>query len=356
MKALRLILGLALGALAGGAAGFLLAGPRGGDPAAAGELAGLRREVASLRSRLGAPPRPEAAARTPPPAMEEASAPAGDEKSEDDAAAGVAPPQASIEEIAAMREELETWRSLPGATERLLKTIADAAVTQGQRLTAVIALFNECDLPAHFHEVIAALDAESDPLLRVALRASIGRMAGKFHSAELHDALLDDIRKGPNPAGPGEAASRMLAEYHGVEGIDRISSLLDDESADIRRAAAGAFGHLLVGATAGALRAAESSPDPWVRGLSALHLAALGEGFGYPALADDWREVAVNARHYELEPFFYALRDPGGAFGRLTPDDSLRLEAFLEELSERCPDKRARESASEILGKMSGAR
>ncbi len=361
MKKVPLVLGLALGALAGGAAGFLLppllGGLRGGGSTPGGDLEILRREVQSLRSRLEAWPRPAAAAARTPPGPEAAPPPPAAEPGGNEAGVEASSPEALREEIAAMREELESWRSLPGETERLLKTIADPSKSRGEKVEAAFALLEQCDLPAHFREVIAALADEKDVGTRYSLRTALGRMAGKFHCAELHNAVLDDIRKGQNPGGPGEVASHMLAEYHGAEGIDGIRALLDDESGDVRRAAAGALGKLPRSeATVSALRAAESNGDPWVRGLSALQLAALGEDFAYPGLADDWRAGAADAKYYELRPFFEALRGSDAVPGRLSPDDSRQLRALLAELSEKHPHSWARQSAGEILKKLSGSK
>ncbi len=293
------------------------------------ELAeGALETAAGAQVDLGAEPPPAADAAGGARAEE---AGAKDEKAEPDAAA-------LLEEVAKLREEVQAFRSLPGETPRLLAVLADPSAKAEERRRAIWSLLGQCDVLAHAGELLDAFRNAADPETRAALRAVVPALAAKFHSREMVDAAMEDLRDGGN----AEACAEMLARFHGTEGIGDIQAYLGDQDESVRRTAIAAIGKDLPksDAVVTALRSAETtSGDPAVRGLAAFYLAGRDEPFSYDGMVDDWRALTFGMK---ADDFRTLSTPPDKIFGRLTPAETARVLWLIGDLGQSHPDENVR--------------
>jgi HEAT repeat protein len=335
-----LLAGVLIGAAAGLSGGWTLFLSTHPEASGSGEAAAaLRREAASLRAEILSREMADRAA-----LEARAGAPAGEPASAD----GEAPLNGPGEDLAAeakrLRDELAAWRKLPARTAELLEKLTDASASAADRIAAAEALVGQCDAPAHVAEIIAALGGETDPAVRRALLESMGKLAVKSGSEELHGAVLDAARKGPEWI----PASRMLGALHRRDGIEVLGQLLDDTSPGIRWAATRALGQEVSGeSTTAALRAARASGDPGVRGLSALYLAKRNEPFAYEGMVDDWRDMIYGLRMDDLQALDLPRIDQ--FFTPLSWKDKSKMLLLLGEIAQRHTDEEVRERIGEAM-------
>jgi hypothetical protein len=243
-----------------------------------------------------------------------------------------------------LQGELEAYRKLPGNTPALLKLLGDPSSPRVDKEAAIRALLQQCDLPSHLPEVLEAFQAEMDEGLHGRFKRAMADLAVKFGSTELLEGVLDDVRESgaPGTAGP------MLAEFYGPQGIDRIRERLEDESPAVRRAAAQAFGFLPKSdSVVEALRSAQASADPAVRGLSAFGLAGHDEPFVYDGLVDDWREMALASDQEELRQM--QRTPPEKVFGKLSAKQVAQVLLMMGDLAQRHPDEGVRKMMGDSI-------
>jgi hypothetical protein len=244
---------------------------------------------------------------------------------------------ALMAEVTALREELETWRGIPGETGRLLGILSNAEAGTEKRKNAVLELLGQCDILAHAGELIDAFRNETDPEVRRQMREVMPQLAAKFRSLALADAVMEDMVDG----GDGNACASMLAQVHGSEGIDEIRSYLSDGSPEVRRAAIQAIGQKLPksDAVVSTLFAAEASADPNVRARASFYLANNDESYSYDGMIDDWRTLFFSMR---AEDFASISTPAEKIFAGLSPRETADVMDLVGDLGQFHQDENVR--------------
>ena len=241
-------------------------------------------------------------------------------------------------EVENLRKELDAYRSLPGDTEALLAIAKDPEKNTKDRQAALFKLLQQCDIGAHMNEILDAFTDEADPELHRNFAGILAELGVKFHSPEMVDAVMADIREGN---GNTNSAASMLARFHGPAGVEKIGTYLADGNEYVRRAAIQAVGQQLPKSdpVISTLRAAEMNLDPGVRGRAAFYLANHDEPYTYEGMIDDWRAMTFSMA---AEDFGSISTPAEKIFGGLSPGEVASFMKLIADLGQSHPDENIR--------------